>query len=120
MRLGIIAYIIPFVFPFSLGLLLQGSATDIVLSVATAVVGMFFMGWGLVGYFVQPIGWLSRAVFIAAGLMVLPSPTGGTLALYSNVIGFALAVAVAIAETLRYRRGRQVAAGTAGSSDRSW
>jgi TRAP transporter 4TM/12TM fusion protein len=112
MRLGIIAYIIPFVFPFSLGLLLQGAASDIVLSVATAVVGMFFMGWGLVGYIVQPIGWLSRALFIAAGLMVLPSPTGGSFGLYSNLAGFALAAVVAIAETLRFRRGRQLSGGT--------
>jgi TRAP transporter 4TM/12TM fusion protein len=115
MRLGIIAYIIPFVFPFSLGLLLQGGATDIVLSVATAVVGMFFMGWGLVGYFLQPIGWLARGLFIAGGLMVLPSPTSGTLALYSNLIGFALAVAVAIVETLRFRKGRQLAGSSSGS-----
>ena len=117
MRLGIIAYIIPFVFPFSLGLLLQGSAVDIVLSVATAVIGILFMGWGLVGYFLQPIGWLSRGLFIATGLIVLPSPTSGTLALYGNVIGFAVAALVAVAETVRFRRSRRLATETLGSSD---
>jgi hypothetical protein len=79
------------------------------------VVGIFFMGWGLVGHFLQPIGWISRALFIATGLMVLPSPTSGTLALYSNVIGFVVAAAVALAETVRYKRGRQLAGGATGS-----
>ena len=117
MRFGIIAYIIPFVFPFSLGLLLKGSAIDIVLSISTAVVGIFFIGWGLAGYFLRPIGWLSRILFMLTGLMVLPSPTSGPVALYSNVAGFAVAALVALIEWLRFKRDRPLAGETTGSSN---
>jgi len=115
MRFGIIAYIIPFVFPFSLGLLLKGSFIDIVASILTAVIGIFFLGWGLAGYFLKPIGLSSRVLFIATGLMVLPSPTSGPLALYSNVIGLTAGAAVALAEVMRFRRQ----AGTRGYKEAS-
>jgi TRAP transporter 4TM/12TM fusion protein len=116
MRLGIIAYIIPFVFPFSLGLLLVGGTVDIVLSISTAVLGIFFIGWGLVGYFLSPIGSLSRALFVAAGLVVLPSPASGALAFYGNLIGFAVALAVVAVEILRFRKGRQLAGAAVGTT----
>ena len=110
MRFGIIAYIIPFVFPFSLGLLLQGSLGNIAISIATAVVGIFFIGWGLAGYFLQPIGWTARVLLFIAGLMVLPSPTSGALALYGNLIGFAIAAATIAYQILRLKRSRRAAA----------
>ncbi|OFZ99903.1 MAG: hypothetical protein A3H35_13845 [Betaproteobacteria bacterium RIFCSPLOWO2_02_FULL_62_17] len=112
MRFGIIAYIIPFVFPFSLGLLLKGSAFNIFLSIATAVMGVFFIGWGLAGYLHRPIGWMSRVLFFLAGLMVLPSPTGGSLVLYGNLAGFLVAALVIFAEWLRFKRDRRVAGET--------
>ncbi len=117
MRFGIIAYIIPFVFPFSLGLLLKGSAVNIFLSIATAAMGVFFIGWGLAGYFLRPIGWVSRALFFLAGLMVLPSPTSGSVALYSNLAGFSVAALVALTEWLRFKRDGQVAGEVIGRSD---
>jgi hypothetical protein len=76
------------------------------------VIGIVFLGWGLAGYLLKPIGWQSRVVFIAAGLMVLPSPTSGTLAFYSNVIGVAAGISLALIEVLRFKRQRQLAGGT--------
>jgi TRAP transporter 4TM/12TM fusion protein len=104
MRYGIIAYIIPFVFPFSLGLLMIGGTVNIALSIVCAVIGVFFLGWGLVGYLFRPLSWPVRIPFMAAGLMVLPSPASGRLAVYSTIAGLAIGVALLLYEWRVSRR----------------
>ena len=72
MRLGWTAYIVPFLFMFSPALLLQsGSTTATMLAVATAIVGVWLISAGMVGYLAGPmILWL-RVGFVLSGICLL-------------------------------------------------
>jgi TRAP transporter 4TM/12TM fusion protein len=105
MRLGWPAYIVPFIFVFEEGLLLQnGTAVSIFVEVATAAVGVACGTVALQGYFHDRIPLGSRVLFGAAGVTLL-MPVGvlshGHLL---NIAGVALAaVAVSINVLRRHR-----------------
>ena len=109
MRFGIVAYIVPFVFPFSLGLIMRGSVFDVAICVATAVLGVFGLAWGLTGYLFRPLGPVQRILLFASGVAVLPSPTGSTLMLYANIIGIAVGALIVLYELSAVRRLRPAA-----------
>lgn len=111
MRFGVVAYVIPFVFPFSLGLIMQGPWINIAISTLTAVIGVFGVCWGLSGYLFRPLGWVTRVLLGLSGLAILPSPTAGITELYLNAAGFAVGGAVLIWEVLAGRRSREVEIG---------
>jgi TRAP-type uncharacterized transport system fused permease subunit len=74
MRLGIAAYLVPFVFAFDSSLLLQGSAADIVPSTILAIAGMIVLSAGIEGCLFRNLNWLKRVLFIA-GAVGLLSPS---------------------------------------------
>ncbi|MDB4444005.1 TRAP transporter permease [bacterium] len=89
MRLGLVAYIIPFAFVLSPALLLIGSPVEILATTVTAAVGIIALAGGLEGYILTKVNWLERIMLITGSLLlILP---GGT----TDIIGFAL-VAVPI------------------------
>jgi TRAP transporter 4TM/12TM fusion protein len=99
MRLGIIAYIIPFVFVFDPLLLLQGPPLMIALALVTATLGTLAIGIGISGYFARPVGWSSRLLLLVGGVGLL-IPPGGAIA-YStaiNVIGVVVCVGIIFRE----------------------
>lgn len=72
MRLGILAYILPFLFVYSPALLLlSNSLLVIILSMITAILGTFSLGIGLVGYFYQPVPLIRRLLFAIGGIALL-------------------------------------------------
>jgi len=77
MRLGIVAYVVPFIFAFHPALLMKGPLNDIVLAVGTAVIGVILMGIGLVGFLFRPLGWGTRVAAALAGLLLIPPPSSG-------------------------------------------
>jgi len=85
MRFGIVAYILPFFFPFSLGLLMQGGFWDVSLSVGTALIGTWALACGLVGYFTRPLSIPARIILMICALGVMPSPTLGQSMLILNL-----------------------------------
>ena len=75
MRLGVVAYVIPFVFVLHPALILYGSVLEIALTIFTASLGVLLLGIGCAGYLYRPLGWGSRTWVLAAGaLMLLPPP----------------------------------------------
>jgi TRAP-type uncharacterized transport system fused permease subunit len=104
MRLGVLAYIVPFVFALSPALLLIGPWPSVTLTVITALIGTILLGVGLVGYLFRPIGVLRRGVFIvtAAALFVpvLPSGPYATLTWTINGVGMLIAGMLAVIEWL--------------------
>lgn len=87
MRLGTIIYFIPFFFVFNPAMLLQGSLTDILPVVITAIIGVtlvsgalqgYLIGFGMLG--VGPTGMIARIIIGIAGL-VFAVPGGGMLGL---------------------------------------
>ncbi|MEW6669433.1 MAG: TRAP transporter fused permease subunit [Thermodesulfobacteriota bacterium] len=104
MRLGILAYIVPFLFIFSPSLLLMGSLTGIVLSAATAIAGCFLLGCALVGYLFRDLGALVRVLMGLAGIgLLIPIQSQYfTATVLINIAGGILALALFLAE-YRYR-----------------
>jgi len=88
MRLGIITFIIPFIFVYEPAMLLMGSPLDIVQVVGTAVIGIFALSAGLIGYAITHANWPERGLLILGGLgLILPGWT-------TNLMGLGLLLAV--------------------------
>ncbi|HWP60211.1 MAG TPA: TRAP transporter fused permease subunit [Candidatus Acidoferrales bacterium] len=97
MRLGIAAYVVPFVFVFHPALLFKGTLAEILAALLTAAVGVVFIAIGLVGYFFRPLGSTRRAVMVISGLLLIPSPSG-TYWIAANLAGLIAGFAVLLLE----------------------
>ncbi len=98
-RLGIAAFIVPFAFVLSPGLLLQGSVFKITWAIATALVGAVLLACGIRGYALSVLDPLRRLVLIVAGLLMIGP------GLYPPLIGSLLGVA-AILDPAKWLRAR--------------
>jgi len=102
-RLGIVAYVVPFLFVFSPALLLKGSVVEVSLAAVTATVGAVLLGMALTGYFVREIAWFKRVLLVVAALNLL-TPASGKGIIFTwitDVVGFTLAAAVLASEVWR-------------------
>ena len=71
MKLAVVAYIVPFVFVFDGGLLMNGSPGDIALAFVSAIVGFVGIGIALQGHFFNAVPLWLRAVVGVAGIACL-------------------------------------------------
>jgi TRAP transporter 4TM/12TM fusion protein len=77
MRLGIAAYVVPFVFALHPALILKGGAEEIFVAIVTAAAGVVLLGIGCAGYLFRPLGWGKRGIlWLASLLLLLPSWSG--------------------------------------------
>lgn len=90
-RLGILAYIIPFMFVFSPSLLLQGAISEIIIAIITAIIGVGCMVAGIEGYLLTKWNLIPRIIFIISSLLFLDS--GWTSDLFA-VIGIFTAILI--------------------------
>jgi TRAP transporter 4TM/12TM fusion protein len=97
MRLGIVAYIVPFVFVFHPALLFKGAIAEIILAIVTASIGVIFLATGVAGYLFKELGYIKRALLILAGASLIP-PASNTFWLLTNCAGIVLGVALVTAE----------------------
>jgi TRAP transporter 4TM/12TM fusion protein len=100
MRLGILGYIVPFLFIFSPALLLRDSLGHIVFSLVTAAVGTVILGMALEGYFLRRLLPVQR-VLLGFGALGLLIPVGGDsshFAWLANGVGAALALPLVVWE----------------------
>src|SRR3990172_5532706 len=97
MRLGIAAYVVPFVFVLHPALILHGTVGEIVFAVATASIGTFLLAIGGAGYLFRALGWWKRGLFWLAGLLLLlPSWSGAWL--LADGLGLALGLFLVLSE----------------------
>jgi TRAP transporter 4TM/12TM fusion protein len=68
---GIVKYIIPFVFIYNPALLFIGPAGLIILSVVTGILGVTILSIGLEGYFLQKATLIERILLIGGGFLLL-------------------------------------------------
>ena len=109
MRLGIVLFIVPFMFVYSPALLMMGSWSEVLLAVATAAVGVFCLAAGLQGWLRGRATVVERALLVlAALLLVMPRAA-------ADVIGLVLLAAVYGAQVLR--RAPEIASATPASLD---
>ena len=100
-RLGIAAYIVPFVFVYDPGLLAQGSVFGIVISALTALLGIGMVAIALEGYILGNLRWFQKAMLVLGGLALLvPSRI-------ANFIGLGLALLLFFWEWSRFKRLRR-------------
>jgi len=97
MRLGIAAYIVPFIFTLHPPLILIGKWDEILIAIATASVGVVILAAGCAGYLFRPLTWAKRALLWLAALMLLMPSTNHFL-LFADLAGFALGALLIIWE----------------------
>ncbi|MDP2645043.1 MAG: TRAP transporter fused permease subunit [Desulfobacterales bacterium] len=81
-RLGIIAYVVPFIFALSPSLILIGTTGEILLTITTALLGTLFLSVAFVGYLFDRLAIITRVCFaIGAFGFITSSPAGGIIGL---------------------------------------
>jgi TRAP transporter 4TM/12TM fusion protein len=68
MRLGVAAYIVPFIFAYSPALLLIGSPVEIIRAIISGLMGMILIAIGLEGYLFRHLGWFQRILSFGSGI----------------------------------------------------
>lgn len=71
MRLGFLAFIVPFAFCYDPGLLMQGSTIAKIMAILSGTIAIFAFGYFWMGYITRPIPIWLRAILFAAGIYVL-------------------------------------------------
>jgi len=110
MRLGIAAYVVPFVFALHPALILIGTVEEIIIAVVTASVGVIFLGIGCAGYLFRPLDWVKRGTLWLASLLLL-LPTWSGVWLIVDALGLALGVLLIFWEWNRRPAGAPVLTG---------
>ncbi|MCT4331828.1 TRAP transporter permease [Paracoccus sp. YLB-12] len=99
-RLGLAAFIVPFMFFSSHELLMQGEWIDILHVFVSAMLGMFLLSASVIGYYFGRLNIVLRAVLLAAALAMVD---GGWL---TDAIGLAVAAGLFVLQ--RAMRGQRV------------
>jgi TRAP transporter 4TM/12TM fusion protein len=110
MRMGWVAYVIPFLFVLSPSLIMQGDVWSIALNVTSASAGVYLASVAVIGHFVRPIKPALRLLLGVGGLMaVFPDTAIGAGGLV-DAAGIVLGLGVLGREYLSVRRGGAPAA----------
>jgi len=95
-RLGFVAYIVPFLFVFYPELIFEGSAGAIVAVMVKSTVGVIILCYCVTGFLYGRLGWLERSALGIGGLALLASPydTGAGLAIIAAALGITAVIFV--------------------------
>jgi TRAP transporter 4TM/12TM fusion protein len=115
MRMGWVAYVIPFVFVLSPTLLAVGAPWKIALNVVTATIGVYVASVAMVGYFTRPLGAVTRVLLGVGGLAAVFPDTAIGLSGIVDIAGILLSAALLGREYLVTRRPATSSVGAAPS-----
>jgi TRAP transporter 4TM/12TM fusion protein len=87
MKLGIAAFIAPYMFIFNPAMLLIGSLTDVIIVTATALLGTFALACGMQGWLLGRIVGLPIRILLIAGAIMLIKP-----GVYTDIAGACLLI----------------------------
>ena len=93
---GWTAYVVPFLFVLAPELLMEGSAFEILHTAATAVIGVWLVSAGFMGFFARPLGAVHRVLFMAAGFLLFFPAGGVSYGIWTDVAGACLAGVLAL------------------------
>jgi len=102
---GWTAYVVPFLFVLAPELLMQGSAVTILHTSATAVIGVWLVSAGFMGFFARPLGVGHRVLFMAAGALLFFPAGGVSYGIWTDVAGACLAGVLVVTGGFRRERG---------------
>ncbi len=106
-RLGVAAFIVPYMFIYAPSLLLVGSPSEIVLATITATVGVIALAAASVGWFLAKATWLERLILLGAALGLIKP---GWI---TDLLGAASLLLVIVLQLPRWRKARQPVSVTA-------
>lgn len=98
-RIGIAAFIVPFMFFYNGALLMEGAWLEIARSLITATFGVYLLSGSVMGWFARASApWFIRVCLVAAALLMIE---GGVV---TDVLGIVLAMLAFIIQRQRYMR----------------
>ena len=101
MKLGIAAYLVPFIFAYRPALILQGTIPDVLEACITAIIGISFIAIGVEGFLFRPLTSYKRLVLGVGGLVtMIPG-------IVFDVVGLCLAVPIIVIEWKARSRAKQ-------------
>jgi len=98
-QLGIVGFIVPFMFVFGPELLFHGEPLNIVWAIATSVVGVISISMAMEGFMMSKLNIVERFALTAASILLID--VGGT----TDIIGFALIAIVVAFQIIKNRKG---------------
>jgi len=100
-KLGVVAFVIPFIFVYEPALLLIGEWKYVLMAVITATIATTLLGVALMGFLYRPIGYVPRIIFFISGLtLMFPG-------LKTDTIGFLIATATVLILVLKDKRSAE-------------
>jgi len=108
-KLAIGAFLTPYIFVYNTSMLwINTTWYAIIQTLITSCVGMTAIGAAMIGYFVAPMNWIERILFIAGGLMMVHP------GMVTDLVGMGL---LAACVAFQYRKKRAGVVSTATASD---
>ncbi|WP_295636557.1 TRAP transporter permease [uncultured Mailhella sp.] len=96
-KLGLVAFIIPFMFVYQPALLLIGSTSEVIMACVSSIVGVIGLAAGLQGYLITTAKiWERPLLFIGGLMMIYPGS-------YTDMLGLAMIVVVLLMQAIRRR-----------------
>jgi TRAP-type uncharacterized transport system fused permease subunit len=111
MKLGWVAYVIPFMFVISPALLMEGAAWEILLAIVTSMIGVYFFSVTVVGYFSRRLGAVRRGLLAVTGIGAMVPYAALTYGAWINAAAIVLGTAILTREHVAGRRLKREAAG---------
>ena len=99
-KLGIVAFIIPFMFVYQPALLLQGNTPDVAVACVTAVIGVIGLAMGMQGWMLTNCAPWERVLLIVGGLTLIYP---GSM---TDALGIALIVLAGISQAAKRKAQR--------------
>lgn len=100
--LGSVAFIVPFMFISTPGLLLQDTYLRVTVNFITALIGIFLLAAGIQGFWKTTMAIPVRALCFVASFLFLD---GGTI---TDICGVALGIVVYVAQLLKYKKSAAI------------
>ena len=98
MRVGIVAFVVPYMFAYSPSLLMQGTTIEVIIAVVPALAGTYMIAVGVQGYSIARHGIIEQLLAFGGGLLlVVPG-------LLTDALGLVCAAVVIGSAALRRRR----------------
>jgi len=85
-RIAIIAFIVPFMFIFEPAFLMEGIWWIVILRFFTALIGIVMLSGALSGWFLHPLNWAFRIIYIVVSILII-SP-----GIRANLLGISVAL----------------------------
>lgn len=98
--LGLVAFIVPFMFVGTPGLLMQDVWYKVILNLVTALIGIFLLAVGIQGYWKTKMHWLVRVVCIGGSLLFLD---GGIV---TDLCGIVALAGIYLVQITQYKKGQ--------------